>query len=80
MTLKEQIIQELEQSPEILLEEFLDFILFTKQRRQSIPTDTPIWEIAASLTQDIPAEILQQLPSDGATEHDHYLYGTPKRS
>lgn len=34
MTLKEQIIQELEQSPDFLLEEFLNFILFTKSRRQ----------------------------------------------
>ena len=39
----------------------------------------PIWEqfIAASL--DIPDEELDRLPVDGATQHDHYLYGTPKR-
>lgn len=38
-----------------------------------------IWEVAASLTQDIPVEVLHKLPADGATEHDHYLYGTPKQ-
>ena len=39
----------------------------------------PIWEqfIEASLA--IPGEELDQLPIDGATQHDHYIYGTPKR-
>jgi hypothetical protein len=39
----------------------------------------PIWEafIAASL--DIPDEELDRLPIDGAAQHDHYIYGTPKR-
>ena len=29
---------------------------------------------------DVPAEVLAQLPSDGASEHDHYIYGLPKRN
>lgn len=39
----------------------------------------PIWEwfIEASLA--IPDEELDRLPPDGATQHDHYIYGTPKR-
>ena len=79
MTNKERILQELENSPEHLLEEILDFILFKKQRYQT-PTDyKPIWEVAAELTSDIPQEILETLPTDGAEQHDHYLYGTPKR-
>ena len=80
MTLKERIIQELEQSPDPLLEEFLDFILFTKNRRQSQANSVPIWEVAARLTQDIPTDVLNELPIDGASQHDHYLCGTPKRS
>ncbi len=40
MTLKEQLIREIEQAPENLLEEFLDFILFTKARQQ-IQTNPP---------------------------------------
>jgi predicted DNA-binding antitoxin AbrB/MazE fold protein len=27
----------------------------------------------------LPPEVLDSLPDDGATQHDHYLYGTPKR-
>lgn len=29
---------------------------------------------------DIPDEVLAQLPTDGAENHDHYLYGWPKQS
>jgi hypothetical protein len=29
---------------------------------------------------DVPPEIFESLPRDGASEHDHYIYGTPKRN
>ena len=28
----------------------------------------------------LPPEVLAQFPADGASQHDHYLYGTPKRA
>jgi hypothetical protein len=28
---------------------------------------------------DLPLEDYERLPKDGASEHDHYLYGAPKR-
>ena len=40
----------------------------------------PIWEVAAELVAEIPEEDLARLPVDGAAQHDHYLYGTPKRT
>jgi Arc/MetJ-type ribon-helix-helix transcriptional regulator len=39
----------------------------------------PIWEEILELTADVPAEEWDQLPSDLAEQHDHYIYGTPKR-
>jgi bifunctional DNA-binding transcriptional regulator/antitoxin component of YhaV-PrlF toxin-antitoxin module len=27
----------------------------------------------------LPREVLDRLPKDGASQHDHYIYGTPKR-
>lgn len=39
----------------------------------------PIWEEILDLTKDIPPEELDKLPTDGAAQHDHYIYGTPKR-
>jgi len=39
----------------------------------------PIWERIAALAADAPPEEVEKLPTDGASQHDHYLYGTPKR-
>ena len=39
-----------------------------------------ISEVIRENMRDIPAEVLAQLPSDGASEHDHYIYGLPKRN
>lgn len=38
-----------------------------------------IWDIAEELFGEIPDEELAQLPPDGAAQHDHYIYGLPKR-
>jgi hypothetical protein len=38
-----------------------------------------ISEVIADNMRDLPAEVLANLPSDGASEHDHYIYGLPKR-
>lgn len=29
---------------------------------------------------DMPDEVRAKLPVDGASEHDHYIYGVPKRN
>ena len=39
----------------------------------------PISEIIAEIMADVPPEVLAQLPKDGASQHDHYIYGWPKR-
>ena len=39
----------------------------------------PIWERILALTADAPPDELAKVPTDGASQHDHYLYGTPKR-
>jgi predicted DNA-binding antitoxin AbrB/MazE fold protein len=43
------------------------------------PARPPIWERILALTADAPAEELAKPPIDSAAQHDHYLYGTPKR-
>ena len=40
----------------------------------------PIWERFAALTADAPREELDKVPTDGAAQLDHYLYGHPKRA
>ena len=43
------------------------------------PTAPPFWERIAALTADAPPEELAKVPTDGAAQIDHYLYGHPKR-
>jgi predicted DNA-binding antitoxin AbrB/MazE fold protein len=47
---------------------------------QSPNNEVPLWEQILSLTRDLPPEAFEGLPSDGASQHDHYLYGSPKRT
>jgi hypothetical protein len=45
------------------------------------PVDNrPVSEMFREIWADMPPEVLAKLPSDGASEHDHYLYGWPKRN
>lgn len=97
MTAKERLLREVEQAPDDLLEEVLNFLLFTKSKQateQPLPhnnavqtahevkdtnSTSPIWDSFSSFTENIPEDVLAQLPTDGAEQHDHYIYGTPKR-
>ncbi|MBV9505321.1 MAG: hypothetical protein JO323_10005 [Acidobacteriia bacterium] len=45
----------------------------------SLADDRPIWDVISDNMKDIPLEEFEKLPKDGASEHDHYLYGHPKR-
>ena len=38
-----------------------------------------IWEVIAQNMKQVPPEDLAALPRDGASQIDHYIYGTPKR-
>ena len=40
----------------------------------------PVWQIVLDAFKDVPEEVWERIPTDGASEHDHYLYGTPKRN
>lgn len=38
-----------------------------------------LWDMIQECTKDVPPEAWEEVPTDGALNHDHYLYGTPKR-
>jgi len=40
----------------------------------------PISAIFEELSNEIPLDEWRELPSDGAENHDHYLYGAPKKT
>jgi len=43
------------------------------------PKPKHIWEIAQERFGDLSEEDMNALPVDGAAQHDHYIYGLPKR-
>ena len=40
--------------------------------------DRPVWQMVEELLKEIPVDDLERMPTDGAEQHDHYIYGTPK--
>jgi hypothetical protein len=38
-----------------------------------------IWQLSDDFVKNISTDELSQLPSDGAEQHDHYIYGIPKK-
>ena len=55
----------------------LDFIKnLSKQNRRV----KPISAIFDDLSSEMPLDDWKELPTDGAENHDHYLYGAPKKS
>jgi len=85
--MREQLAKEIEQAPDSLIEEILDFCLFIKHRKvkeQSISSKVQtngilnLLEQVKEIQAQVPAQEWDRLPHDGAINHDHYLYGAPK--
>jgi hypothetical protein len=39
----------------------------------------PIWQEIVDNMRDVPDELMAAMPQDGASQHDHYIYGWRKR-
>jgi hypothetical protein len=70
--------------PDVIVRAALDRVLAEEWEpapAQSEGRDArPIWDVIRDNMKDVAAEALAQLPKDGASEIDHYLYGHPKRN
>jgi bifunctional DNA-binding transcriptional regulator/antitoxin component of YhaV-PrlF toxin-antitoxin module len=48
--------------------------------RPMVPTDEKtLLQVFDEAIAKVPSAVLDKWPVDGAEEHDHYLYGTPKK-
>jgi hypothetical protein len=43
------------------------------------PPRRHISERIREIMKDVPPEVMAAMPTDGASQHDHYIYGWPKR-
>ncbi|MEK6289465.1 MAG: hypothetical protein AABO57_27440 [Acidobacteriota bacterium] len=48
------------------------------ERQKSQPAKT-LWDAIQDIVKDVPDEVWDKLPTDGSEQHDHYLYGSPKK-
>ena len=46
---------------------------------EDIPPSKSVSDVVREIWADMPNDVRQKLPRDGASEHDHYIYGWPKR-
>ncbi|MBL1208712.1 hypothetical protein [Geminocystis sp. GBBB08] len=85
---REQLIHEIENTPDILVKEVLNFLLFIKSKKQlstsqdSLSQDTQIPSFLTfidELNAETSQELTTKLPEDFAQNLDYYLYGNPKQ-
>lgn len=80
--LEQAILEKIQALPDDKQREVLTLVdEMLKQSQEPLPSQDkrPIWEIITELSSEIPMEEWAELPADGAEQHDHYLYGSPKR-
>jgi hypothetical protein len=87
MSAKEQLIKEIEQAPDFLVRQVLNFLLFIKTYAKENNHQESSQNIEESKIPDylnfidqINSETQNEkiIPTDFAKNLDHYLYGTPK--
>jgi hypothetical protein len=66
-----RVIRQMSELPDDLQQQVLTFV--ETLRQQHLQTADNAWDVLESLTGTVEA------PADWSAEHDHYLYGTPKR-
>lgn len=66
-----QIVEQVNDLPDNLQQQVLTFVLNLRQEHSQKTSNA--WDVLESLTGTVEA------PTDWSAEHDHYLYGTPKR-
>ena len=82
----QQLLDLIQQAEALSVEEQLTLIAHLAQNVKAVTEPSSavpvqgksLWQIADDFVADVSAETLSQLPHDGAAEHDHYIYGTPK--
>jgi Tfp pilus assembly protein PilN len=81
--LEQTILKKLQALPDGRQQEVLALVEALLDNERLAPREStrrPISEIFEELSSRIPLEEWAELPQDGAEQHDHYLYGSPKRN
>ena len=79
--LEQAILEKIQALPDKKQQEVLALVdEMLKEDQASRPRETrPIWEIITEISSQAPPGTWDDVPTDGSVNHDHYLYGAPKR-
>ena len=50
-----------------------------QEERPAGPPQRHIADVILENMRDVPLEVVARMPRDGASQHDHYIYGWPKK-
>ena len=81
--LEQAILEKVQALPDEKQQEVLalvDGMLKEQQERPPSEHVRPIWEIIEEISSQAPPGTWDNVPSDGSVNHDHYLYGAPKKN
>ena len=82
VSLEQAILEKIQALPDEKQQEVLalvDGMLREEQERRPRETVRPIWEIIEEISSQAPPGTWDSVPTDGSVNHDHYLYGAPKK-
>lgn len=80
--LERAILEKVQALPDNRQQEVLalvDGMLREEQEKQPRKPGRPIWEIIEEISSLAPPGTWDSVPTDGSVNHDHYLYGAPKK-
>lgn len=81
--LEQAILEKLQALPDNKQQEVLALVdEMLKETHEPSPSKNvrPIWEIIQEISDQAPPGTWDDVPTDGAVNHDHYLYGAPKKN
>jgi hypothetical protein len=82
--IEDKVIEKLRVLPESQQAEVLRFVenlaeVEGKAENGQEADRIPIWDKIQAIMREVPDEIFARIPTDGAINVDHYLYGAPKK-
>ena len=81
-TIEQQVIEAIRVLPEIKQMQVLSYvkqISQTETNKEKRPKKRKLLEKLEALMKELPPDAFEGYPTDGSLNHDHYLYGSPKR-
>ncbi len=79
VNLRHAIQEQIQVLSEGEMRQVLNFVLSLQKAKQGSQVK-PVSAIFEELSNQVSLEEWRELPADGAENHDHYLYGAPKKT